>query len=356
MDLRRPAPAHVGEVGTTAVRAVPLDALLALSSDGFAFVRADAQISSWSASAAELCGIPAERALEADVRSLFVGGEKIVAIPFDGVARDVRVGVESSLGPQWLRASVVAVDVDAQTHGWFCSFGPERRYREIEQLKNELVAAVSHELKTPIASIKAYATTMRENPEKTSAQRNDFLRVIEDQADRLTRAVDALLLASRVDAEQLLKRRVTIALDAVLDRALKALAFDESAHPLVRRTAGVTLSGDPDLLHEIFFQLLDNAAKFSPPGTPVTIEGECHATESVVRIRDGGIGISEADLPYIFERFYRVESQPSAKAGGTGLGLFIVRALARAHGGTVAAGSRLGDGTTFELLLPVRDA
>ncbi|HTU83206.1 MAG TPA: HAMP domain-containing sensor histidine kinase [Candidatus Acidoferrales bacterium] len=336
--------------------AVPLDALLALSNDGFAFVSADARIVSWSEGAAALSGIPSERALDADVRSLFAGGESVVATPFDGVARDVRIGVETATGTQWLRAVVVAVDLDAHHYGWLFSFGPERRYREIEQLKNEIVAAVSHELKTPIASIKAYATTLRENPEGTAPQQEDFLRVIEDQADRLTRAVDDLLVASRVDVEQLLKRRVTVALDEVVDGALRALSFDERAHPLVRRTQGLSLNGDPELLHEIFFQLLDNARKFSSPGAPVGIEGEMRRHETVVRVRDAGIGIAEEDLPYVFERFYRVESESTAQTGGTGLGLFIVHGLVRAHGGTIAVTSRPGKGSTFTLTLPVRES
>jgi signal transduction histidine kinase len=335
-------------------RAVPLDALLALSNDGFFFVGSDAQVISWSESAASLSGIDGARALKNDVRKLFRNGERIVAVPFDGAPREVRVGVDGSLGARSLRTSVIAVDLDVNTHGWFCSFGPERRYREIEQLKSEIVAAVSHELKTPIASIKAYATTLLENPETDPVQRDEFLRVIDEQTDRLTRAVDDLLLASRVDAEQLLKRRVPIALAEVLDSALRALSFDERAHPLERHTGGVILSGDPELLREIFMHLLDNARKFSSYGAPVAVEGEAHQHENVVRIRDIGIGIDEEHLSYVFERFYRVEHELTAQAGGVGLGLFIVRALVRAHGGTVSMSSTPGHGSTVTLRLPVR--
>lgn len=336
--------------------AIPLDALLALSKDGFLFVGADAQVVSWSESAAALTGIPVDRAVDSDVRSLFVKGESIIAVPFDGVARDVRIAADTPAGLRWLSASVVAVDADSATHGWFCSFGPERRYREIEQLKNEIVAAVSHELKTPIASIKAYATTMIENPERTQEKQLEFLRVIEEQADRLARAVDDLLLASRVEAEQLLKRRVWISLDEAVDHALRALAFDEIAHPLVRHTKGIRVSGDPELLHQILTALIDNARKFSAPGAPVGIEGETRDQETVVRIRDAGLGIADEHLPYIFERFYRIEQELTAETGGTGLGLFIAKALVRAHGGTISVSSRPGLGSTFTLELPVRDA
>jgi signal transduction histidine kinase len=336
--------------------AVPLDALLALSSDGFLFVASDAHVVSWSASAGAITGIAAERALDSDVRALFKGGEKIVGVPFDGSAYDVRIGVDALAGVHWLRASVVAVNIDAATHGWVCSFGPERHYREIEQLKNEIVAAVSHELKTPIASIKAYATTLRENPATPAAQRDEFLRVIDEQADRLTRAVDDLLLASRVDVEQLLKRRVRVALDEILDDALASLSFDQNTHPLERKTGGIAISGDPDLLREIFVHVLDNAQKFSPPGSPIRVDAESDDRESVISVRDRGIGIAEEHAPYVFERFYRIERELTAQTGGSGLGLFIVKSLVRAHGGSISLTSQPGAGTTFTIVLPVRAA
>jgi two-component system phosphate regulon sensor histidine kinase PhoR len=333
---------------------IPLSALMALSNDGFFFVSADAHVTQWSEAAAALSGVTTGEALDHDVRELFIKGEKIVAIPFDAHPHDVRVAVALPDETRWLRISVIGVNVDAQTYGWLCSLGPERRYREIEQLKNEIVTTVSHELKTPIASIKAYATTLRENPGAIAAVHDEFLAVIDEQADRLTRAVDNLLLASRVDAEQLLRHRVPIPLDEVLDAALCVLLLDESRHPVVRKTAGVMLSGDPELLRDIFLHLVDNAAKFSPAGTPIEIEGRNSERESVVSVSDRGIGIADEHLPYIFDRFYRVERELTAQTPGAGLGLFIVQALVRAHGGSISVESTLGAGTTFTLRLPLR--
>ena len=351
MDFGRTPPANVVE---RRPNAVPLDALLALSNDGFLFVRSDAHIVSWSEGASTLSGIPAQAAHNADVRRLFEHGDRIVGVPFDGQVHEVRVGVESQTGTRWLRLAAIGVDVDVQTHGWLCSFGPERRYREIEQLKSEIVTAVSHELKTPIATIKAYANTLRENPDAVSEQRDDFLRVIDEQTDRLARVVDELLLASRVDAEQLLKRRIAIPLEEVVDAALIALAFDEATHPVRLQTRGAMLSGDPEKLREIMLQLIDNAAKFSQHGTPIDIEGETTREETIVRVIDRGVGISDEHLPYIFERFYRVETDLTAETGGSGLGLAIVSALVRAHGGAIAVNSEPGRGTTFTVHFPVR--
>jgi len=334
--------------------AIPFDALLALSNDGFVFVRSDAVVVSWSDGAQSVSGIPAKLALNSDVRRLFVQGERIVAVPFDGTVHEVRVAVDSKAGTQWMRIAAVGVDIDSHTHGWLCSFGPERRYREIEQLKNEIVAAVSHELKTPLATIKAYASTLRENSEAVAAQRDDFLRVIDEQTDRLNRLVDELLLASRVDAEQLIKRRVAIPLEQVVRAALAASGVDESAHPVTVSSGGAMLYGDPDKLRDVLAQLLDNAAKFSPPGSPIAVEGGTNDEETIVRVIDRGIGISDEHLPYIFERFYRVEPELTAQTGGSGLGLSIVAALVRAHGGAIAVSSEPGRGTTFTVHLPVR--
>jgi len=353
VDFGRTPPANVAE---RRPNAVPLDALLALSNDGFLFVRSDADVASWSEGAASLSGIPEEAALGADVRRLFVHGEKIVAVPFDASVHEVRVGVENKAGVQWLRLAAIGVDVDTLTHGWLCSFGPERRYREIEQLKSEIVTAVSHELKTPIATIKAYATTLRENPRAVEAQRDDFLRVIDEQTDRLNKVVDELLLASRVDAEQLLKRRITIPLEEVVDAALMALAFDDAVHPIEVRAGGALLSGDPEKLRDVMLHLIDNAAKFSTAGSPITIEGETTEDETIVRVTDRGVGIPDEHLPYIFERFYRAEPELTAQTSGSGLGLAIVSALVRAHGGAIAVNSEPGRGSTFTLHLPVRSA
>ncbi|HKE37503.1 MAG TPA: HAMP domain-containing sensor histidine kinase [Candidatus Baltobacteraceae bacterium] len=351
MDFSRTPPANVVE---RRPNAVPLDALLALSNDGFLFVRSDALVASWSDAAASLSGIPDQVALGADVRRLFVQGDKIVGVPFDGNLHELRVGVENKAGIQWLRLIAVGVDVDTHAHGWLCSFGPERRYREIEQLKSEIVTAVSHELKTPIATIKAYATTLRENPRAVEGQRDDFLRVIDEQTDRLTRVVDELLLASRVDAEQLLKRRITIPLEEVVDAALMGLAFDDATHPIELRAGNAVLSGDPEKLRDVMLHLIDNAAKFSKAGSPITIEGETNEDETVVRVSDLGIGISDEHLPYIFERFYRAEPELTAQTSGSGLGLAIVSALVRAHGGRIAVSSELGRGSTFTIHFPVR--
>jgi signal transduction histidine kinase len=230
-----------------------------------------------------------------------------------------------------------------------------RRIDEIEQLKNELVSTVSHELKTPLAAIKAYTATLRQNPELFAEKREEYLRIIEEQTDRLARLIDDLLLVTRVEAGQLLRKRTTVALEAVLDEALAEIHFDNTRYPVVRETANATVSGDSDRLRDLFRNLIENAIKYSPDGSTIAIRAREEPDATIVEVSDSGIGISADDLPYVFERFYRVDSEAVEAAGGSGLGLYIARAIVRAHGGTILAGSEPGRGTTFTISLPKRD-
>ncbi|HET9394016.1 MAG TPA: HAMP domain-containing sensor histidine kinase [Candidatus Rubrimentiphilum sp.] len=227
-----------------------------------------------------------------------------------------------------------------------------RRIDEIEQLKNELVSTVSHELKTPLATIKAYAATLRQNPELYADKREEYLKIVEEQADRLSRLIEDLLLVTRVEADQLLKRRATVKLDTVLREAIAEIHFDKNLHAITCETGDVSVSGDPDRLRDLFRNLVENAIKYSPAGGAIAVHARPENGGTRIEITDSGIGIAAEDLPYIFERFFRVESEMTSTVGGSGLGLYIVSAIVRAHGGTIEARSEPGRGTTFSILLP----
>jgi signal transduction histidine kinase len=157
-----------------------------------------------------------------------------------------------------------------------------------------------------------------------------------------------------VDADQLLNERVTVSLDEIVDAAVASLQFDRDVYPISRSTAGVDVSGDRDLLREMLRHVIDNAVKFSEPGSSIVVAGRTDGNVTTIEVIDSGIGIADDHLPYVFERFYRVEHLLTAESGGAGLGLFIVAALARAHGGTVSVNSEPGKGSTFSIHLPVR--
>lgn len=233
-------------------------------------------------------------------------------------------------------------------------FAPATRIDEIEQLKNELVATVSHELKTPLAAIKAYTATLREHPNIYEAQRDEFLSVVEEQADRLARVVDDMLLITRVEGGHLLRRRARVRAAHVIDEALLGISYNPAVHPIVYQLGDVDVSGDPERLRDLFRNLLENAIKYSPAGGTIVVRGEQDRYVSKIEIEDRGIGIAAEDTPYIFDRFFRGTSHAATEVSGSGLGLYIASAIVRAHGGSIEVRSNVGEGAVFSVCLPLR--
>ncbi len=233
-------------------------------------------------------------------------------------------------------------------------FSPATRIAEIEQLKNELVATVSHELKTPLAAIKAYTATLREHPNLYETHRTEFLGVVEEQADRLARVVDDMLLITRVESSHLLKRRARVRVISVVDQALLGISYNPVVHPVTVEVGDTEISGDPERLRDVLRNLIENAIKYSPAGGPVFVRAvqDPHVTQ--IDVEDHGVGIDAADLPYIYDRFYRSQSDEALEVNGSGLGLYIVSAIVRAHGGSIDVRSAPRKGTTFTLRFPLR--
>ena len=324
---------------------VDFDALEHLISDAIGVLSPEGTVTAWSAAAASLTGIARADAVGRSLEELFARvdpplGFAAVPMPVTMWTNDER--------RRALHANVLSLDA-----GWFISFGMQHRYDAIDQLKREIIAAVSHELKTPIASIKAYATTLRENVDIAENARAEYLTTIEQEADRLASAVDQLLLAGRVDAEYMLTRRERLSASVLLDLALARLSASAAAR-IERATGDVELDGDPELLAIALAHLLDNALKFSGHESPVVVEALSSERAALVRVRDRGIGIANEHLPYIFERFYRSERSLTASTGGYGLGLFIAREIARAHGGAIDVESAALSGSAFTLRIPER--
>jgi signal transduction histidine kinase len=323
---------------------VDFDALADCISDGIAFVGSEGLISAWSSGATAVTGIARLDAVGKSLDELFSRVEPPLGLAVVPEAIEL---VSSDERRRVLHATALSID-----DGWLLSFGREARYAAIEQLKDEIVAAVSHELKTPIATIKAYAITLRTNADALPADnRNEFLSTIEEQADRLARTIEDLLLVGRVNARHLLAKRASFTLDRLLDATAERLG-PTAAERIERKSTAVTLSGDPDLLGSALLHLVENALKFSPDTAPIVVEGADEGERVAVSIRDRGIGIGEEHLPYIFERFYRVERNLSATTGGSGLGLTIAREIVQAHGGRLDVESTPHGGSTFTMVLP----
>lgn len=333
------------------------EALSKLVQDAVIEVDVTGRVARWNLAAEVLTGHAAQSTIGQPLSGLVAENEfdAVSSVPQDGAAHDVRLTFLQPSGKNvQARGRCVALKSGASLDGWLIACESARGADEIEQLKNEFVSTVSHELRTPLAAIKAYGSTLLANPALAEPERSEYLRIIEEQTDRLARLVDDLLLVTRVEAGQMLKRRVRVQLDSILDRVVEQLSFDRDRYRLERQTEGVWLSGDPDRLTDIFSHLIDNAVKYMPHGGNISVTAQERDAQTFVSVRDHGIGMENDQLAFIFDRFYRIESDATSAIGGNGLGLFLVHALVRAHGGTIDVRSEPGEGSTFTVALPVR--
>ncbi len=238
-----------------------------------------------------------------------------------------------------------------------------REIRRNEQ-HDSFINAVTHELKTPIASIRLYLETLQRR-EIDEARRREFYQLMLVDTERLMGTVEQVLKAGAL-AQKKAKaqaQRLPVDMNAVvaecvdLARARHHLSEESltyraaAAAPALQAPAQVL--GDAEELHTAVTNLLDNAVKYSPDGVHITVELASGGERVILRVRDRGVGIAQNELKRIFKRFYRVRQRGRARVKGTGLGLFIVRAIARNHGGRVFAESDgAGQGTTVTLDLP----
>jgi PAS domain S-box-containing protein len=228
-------------------------------------------------------------------------------------------------------------------------------FRRAQEMQNVFVSGVSHELKTPVALIKGYAGTLRrEDAHWDPDVIRNSLEVIEDEADRLNELIENLLAASKLQAEQMRLDLSDVRLDELTTRAVERFRTQSSTHQF-------TIDFPPDFpviqadearLRRVLDNLLSNAVKYSPDGGTIETGGHVSETSVTVFVRDHGVGISLNDQPHIFERFFRVDGTLSRKTQGTGLGLYLAKAIVDAHNGTIGVDSAPGEGSTFYFSLP----
>jgi two-component system phosphate regulon sensor histidine kinase PhoR len=228
--------------------------------------------------------------------------------------------------------------------------------RRLERLRQDFVANVSHELKTPLTVVKACAETLLDGAVEDPGARGPFLQQIADQAERLHALILDLLSLARVESgEQALDLHAVAvrgAVTACLDRHRPRAEAKRMTLEAIPPSEETTFWADEEALRQILDNLVDNAVKYTQPGGTVRVRWESGAKNVCLSVQDNGPGIPKRDLPRIFERFYRVDRARSRELGGTGLGLSIVKHLTQAMGGSVQATSELGRGTTFTVCLP----
>jgi K+-sensing histidine kinase KdpD len=229
------------------------------------------------------------------------------------------------------------------------------RFREADQLKDTFISIISHELKTPVALIKGYAGTLRRDDAHWEPRTvRDSAAIIEEEADRLTHLIDNLLDASRLQAGGLKLNRTGVALDALAARQLELFRTQTSAHTLSADFPQPfpAVPADAARVEQALNNLLSNAIKYSPNGGAIRVSGRVKPDEVEVTVSDEGIGIPVEDHSRIFERFYRVDDALSRRTQGSGLGLYIAKAIVEAHGGRIWVDSTPGRGTAITFSLP----
>jgi two-component system phosphate regulon sensor histidine kinase PhoR len=228
--------------------------------------------------------------------------------------------------------------------------------KRLEDIRKDFVANVSHELRTPISSIKGYAETLLDGKADNKDTVKEFLSIIYQDSNRLANLIDDLLDLSRIESGKMNMESEPLEILPIVNRCINVLgksARDKSLSIKLDIPADFPkVLGDHKRLLQVLLNLLDNAVKYTPENGSIIVSAASNRETAQIDISDTGIGISERDLPRIFERFYRVDKARSRELGGTGLGLSIVKHIVQAHNGQVWVKSTLGRGSTFSFTIP----
>jgi two-component system phosphate regulon sensor histidine kinase PhoR len=240
--------------------------------------------------------------------------------------------------------------------GLLLAFFDVSEIRRLESLRRDFVANVSHELRTPVASISSAAETLLVGALSDPSAAQMFVEIIERNSARMRQLVEDLLDLSRIESKEYKLERDELALSPIVEHSLSLLR-DKAKQARVRIDLEIPadlprVRADRRALDQIMVNLVENAIKYCPPGSRVVVRARTEDEHVQVSVEDSGPGVPEADLPRLFERFYRVDAGRSREKGGTGLGLSIVKHLVEAMGGDVGAESRVGLGSTFWFTVP----
>ena len=233
------------------------------------------------------------------------------------------------------------------------------RLREVENLRSAFLSMLGHELQTPLSIIKGYTGTLARSDARWNKKTlRNGLQVIEEECDRLSKLVNRLLLASRIETRTVTLKKEEVQLPTLAGKVVRRLEATTDNH-----TFGIdfdpdfpAVHADPDRMEEVITNLVDNAIKYSPRGGKITITGKADSANVKLTVADEGIGISGRDLEHIFERFRRGDNSQVKKVRGMGLGLYICKSIIEAHGGKIEISSELGKGSRFTFTLPLQES
>ncbi len=231
------------------------------------------------------------------------------------------------------------------------------KIENFDRSRNQFVSNASHELKTPLATMKILLENLIYDPDMPQELRSEFMQDMNHEIDRLTGIITDLLTLTQMDSKATALDLREVDLSALTEETLHPLAVAAQKRRQTLETEitpRIRLLGDRGKLTQIIYNLTDNALKYTPDGGEIRVSLCQQGNEVVLTFRDNGVGIPEAEQAHIFDRFYRVDKARSRATGGTGLGLSIVHQLVQLHGGSIAVSSAPEQGSTFTVTLPVR--
>ncbi len=249
-------------------------------------------------------------------------------------------------------------DESGQDMGMIVVFQDITEQQKLENMQRDFVANVSHELKTPLTTIKSYTETLMHTEINDCSTIEHFLRIIDEETDRMSRLVRNLLQLSKLDYKQEKWFKKDTNLVNVVKTALSKVEMtaankDQQLISLFDPKQRIMTVIDRDRIDQVLLNVLTNAIKYTPEGGKIEVDVFSEDPMAKVVIADSGIGIAEKEIPRVFERFYRVDKARSREMGGTGLGLSIAKQIVEEHGGTIAIQSKLGEGTRVTISLPL---
>lgn len=338
------------------------EAILASMSEGVLAVDARRTVFSLNAAAARLLGSERSRIQGRTLHEVvrhprlrsFIERSLQSRAPLE---EDLELGSDAHEHVLQARGAVLR-DGKGGTHGVVIVLKDVSRMRQLETMRTDFAANVSHELKTPITSIKGFVETLLDGAMQDPEDCQRFLQIVAKQSDRLNAIIDDLMSLARIEQGASTSEIVLEpgALKPILEAAVaeclaKARERDITMH--IECLADVRADVNAALLEQAVANLIDNAIKYSGPGSPIEVVAARTDREVTIAVRDHGCGIPPEHVPRLFERFYRVDKARSRKLGGTGLGLAIVKHIVYAHRARITVDSKPGEGSTFTIHLPL---
>ena len=225
---------------------------------------------------------------------------------------------------------------------------------QLEQMRQEFVSNVSHEIQSPLASIQGFSQTLQTSKNLSDEQRQRYLSIIEEESRRMSQLSKQLLMLASLDKEEQILEKTTFDLAAQIKQVLLVTEWSWRSKELAidMELPSVFIHGDQQLLHQVWTNLITNSVKFTDSGGTISLRISRQDDLCCIEISDTGVGMAAADLPHIFNRFYKADTSRDRKETSTGLGLSITQKIIDLHHGHIEVESQLGKGTTFRVLLP----